>query len=315
MSTRTYAESGVDVERGDRFTSYIASLSSKAVSRDLGGFAGGIELPLQNYKRPILLSSTDGVGTKLLVAKRLGTYDTVGIDLVAMCVNDLSVAGADPLVFLDYIACGQINEPVLEQVIRGVVAGCEEAGCTLAGGETAEMPDMYGKDEFDLAGFATGIVEAEERLPRQHEMKAGDLVVGLQSSGIHSNGFGLARKVVADANEETWRELLTPTRIYCRQLGAVRSVVLGAAHVTGGGLQANLDRVLPPTLRASLTWQWPTHEIFSRIQSMGDIELAEMRRVFNMGIGIALVIRPDQLNETERRCGEPLLLLGKLTHG
>ena len=314
MSVRTYEESGVSIERGDAFASYIASIGSGAIG-DLGGFAGGVELDLSGMRHPVLLSATDGVGTKLLVARRLGRYDTVGIDLVAMCVNDLAVCGAQPSVFLDYIACGQIRPDTLEQVIRGVVAGCEQADCTLAGGETAELPDMYGQGEIDLAGFAVGLVERDERLPRMDAIREGDRVVGLRSSGVHSNGFSLARKVLERADDPVWNELLEPTRIYVRQLMAARRLIKAAAHITGGGLEANLMRVVPSGLSVSLSWDWSFPAIFDRIRTEGSIETGEMRRVFNMGVGIAMIVAEERLDELAAAVGEPLVELGSVTGG
>ncbi len=314
MSISSYEDAGVSIERGDAFARYIAGLSSSAVG-DLGGFAGGIELDMSTYRRPVMLSATDGVGTKLLVARRVGKYDTVGIDLVAMCVNDLAVCGAQPLVFLDYIACGRIDPALLEEIIHGVVSGCEQADCTLAGGETAELPDMYGDGEVDLAGFSVGLVEKDERLPRMDKIREHDIVVGLASSGAHSNGFSLARKVLESEGEEVWVELLEPTRIYVRQLVRAREYVKSAAHITGGGLEANLQRVIPDGLALDLSWDWPHRPIFDRIQRAGSLATEEMRRVFNMGVGIAMIIDPDQRDALERSVGEPLLELGSLVRG
>ncbi|MCK4515850.1 MAG: phosphoribosylformylglycinamidine cyclo-ligase, partial [Spirochaetaceae bacterium] len=254
MNPRNYSEAGVDVGRGDRFAAFISRIPSNSISPTIGAFAGGIPFPTAKYRNPVLLGATDGVGTKLLVARRLGDYSTIGIDLVAMCVNDLAVYGADPLFLLDYIACGRLDEPKLEQIIAGVVRGCELAGCTLAGGETAEMPDMYGADDIDLAGFATGVAEADRQLPLLASIKAGDIVLGLPSTGVHSNGFSLARQALSEADDAVWRELLTPTRIYVRELAGIRHCIRAAAHITGGGLEGNLSRVIPDGLKAHLTW-------------------------------------------------------------
>lgn len=314
MKPRSYDDAGVSVARGESFAAYLAGLDSPAVGR-IGGFSGGLEIDASRYRRPVLLSTTDGVGTKLLVARELGVWDTVGIDLVAMCVNDLAVCGADPAVFLDYIACGRIDESVLRQIAAGIVAGCEQAECTLAGGETAELPDMYAADDVDLAGFATGIAERDEQLPRPQTMVAGDLVVGLASSGIHSNGLSLARKVVPAGDRAALREILTPTRIYVRELRAARSIIKGAAHVTGGGLVANLERALPDGLRPRIAWDWDVPPVFDLISSAGDIAAEEMRRVFNMGVGIAMVVSPEDRPALERALDEPLLTLGSLING
>ncbi len=292
----------------------IASLGSACVG-ELGGFAGGLEIDLTRYRHPVLLSTTDGVGTKLLVAQRLADYTTVGIDLVAMCVNDLAVCGADPLIFLDYIACGRINDDMLRQVMLGIVAGCEQAGCTLSGGETAELPDMYGADDIDLAGFAVGIAERDDRLPRTATIAPGDRVVGLASSGIHSNGLSLARRAIDCEDETAWRTLLTPTRIYVEQLRRARHLIKAAAHVTGGGLEGNLARVLPDGASLSLHWEWEPPAVFDTIQRNGQIETDEMRRVFNMGVGIALIVGADDLDRLAELVGEPLIDLGSVVRG
>ncbi len=317
MSVNSYREAGVDIDRGDQFASFIGGLASPAVSSGLGGFAGGVELDWGKYRRPVLLSSTDGVGTKLLAAQGLNRFDTVGIDLVAMCVNDLAVCGADPQVFLDYIACGKLDEGILREVIQGVVRGCEMADCILAGGETAEMPDMYQGTDFDLAGFSVGLVEKEQQMPFSQAMKPGDKLFGLPSSGIHSNGLSLARKVLPSNDREGWSQLLEPTVIYVRALRQLRRIpgLLGAAHITGGGLEANTRRLLPEGLKPRFTWQWPVPEIFPRIQKAGSIEAGEMRRVFNMGIGLALTVeaeKADQWQKQAREKGLNPLELGEL---
>jgi phosphoribosylformylglycinamidine cyclo-ligase len=291
----TYRDAGVDIEKGDRFVDFIKSIKSKSLPANLGGFAGGIEIDTEKYRRPVLLSTTDGVGTKLLVAMRLRKYDTVGIDLVAMNVNDLIVCGAKPLIFLDYIACGKINEEILQEVMKGIVAGCEQAECILAGGETAEMPELYSADDFDLAGFAVGIVEKEKMLPKTAEINPGDAILGIASSGIHSNGFSLARKVIPETDKKTWELLLVPTKIYIKEMDRLfeSGLILGAAHITGSGLEANIGRALPETMKPRLFYDWPVHEIFSIIQKNGRIADEEMRRVFNLGIGMALVTKKE----------------------
>ncbi len=296
-----YASAGVNIEKGDAFAEYIAGQKSAAVSKGIGGFAGGTPIDISKYKEPVLLSTTDGVGTKLLVAKKLGDYSSVGIDLVAMCVNDLAAAGADPVNFLDYIACGGINEKILQDVIKGVIAGCEQAECTLVGGETAEMPDMYAPDDIDLAGFAVGIAEKSEMLPRQG-IEAGYPILGIPSNGIHSNGLSLARKAVDGADTELWQQLLRPTRIYVRELRLLREAgcLLAAAHITGGGLVANTERVLPKNLRVDATFTWDVPAIFARIQESGGIRDEEMRRVFNMGIGMAIICPPDAIQVAQK---------------
>ena len=287
----TYTRAGVDIKEGERFAQFIANFPSSAISDQSGGFAGAIPVNLKSYIDPVILTTTDGIGTKLLVAKKLAVYDTVGIDLVAMCANDLSVCGAKPTAFLDYIACGKIHLDVLQDVIKGIVAGCEQAECLLVGGETAEMPDMYTDDDIDLAGFALGVTEREDQLPRIERIRTGDRILGLLSNGIHSNGFSLARKVLPMGDREILESLLTPTKIYVRELIYLleTGLVNAAAHITGGGLVKNLQRVLPKGTEARLTHNWPVPAIFDEIRKQGAIEDEEMHRVFNMGIGIALV--------------------------
>lgn len=312
-SPRSYEEAGVSIGRGDSIAAYVARHHSSARAA-IGGFAGGTPIDVSGYQEPLLLSTTDGVGTKILVAQQQGRFDTIGIDLVAMCVNDLAVCGAEPIQFLDYIACGKIREQVVRAVIDGVLLGCEQAGCVLAGGETAEMPDAYPEDGIDLAGFSVGIVESRERLPRLGSIKSGDAVIGIASSGIHSNGLSLARKVLTKdaAGAEL---LLEPTRIYVRFMTAVRRRIHAAAHVTGGGLAANLARVIPQDLCAKIDWSWQVPEVFQRISKAGAIENEEMRRVFNMGIGLALVVRQENVEEVlSMACehGESATVIGKI---
>lgn len=296
--SKSYKEAGVDIEKGDRFAGFIGSIQSKAVSRSIGGFAGGVEIDPHRYKNPLLFSCTDGVGTKLLVAQRVKKYDTLGIDLVAMSVNDLIVCGVEPLSFLDYIACGTLDEKLMQEVISGVVKGCEEAECVLAGGETAEMPDLYEKDDFDLAGFCVGVADKSEVLPHKELIQTGDVILGIPSTGIHSNGLSLARKVLEGESDEVWRLLLTPTKIYVKEMKALlkSGAVKAAAHITGGGLESNFARVMPNTLQATFSWDWEIPGIFKLIQEKGPVETDEMRKVFNMGIGIAFVVSADQVD-------------------
>jgi phosphoribosylformylglycinamidine cyclo-ligase len=319
MGGLDYEKAGVSIRKGDDFAEYIKGLPSKAVSKGIGGFAGGAALDLKGYREPVLLSTTDGVGTKLLVAKKLGRYDTIGIDLVAMSVNDLVVCGARPVQFLDYIACGKIDERVLHAVIRGVVNGCEQALCELTGGETAEMPDVYGDDDIDLAGFSVGIVEKSEMLPRLDRMAAGDAILGMPSSGVHSNGYSLARKAVAPDDEAAWDELIVPTRIYVRELLDLIStgMVQGAAHITGSGLYGNIERVIPSGLRASFSWDWPIPPVFEKIRS-GGVSEDEMRAVFNMGIGMTVIAKraeAEALLAYAKSKGIALFKAGELVRG
>jgi phosphoribosylformylglycinamidine cyclo-ligase len=314
---KSYREAGVDIRRGDRFVDFIKSIKSRAVDPGIGGFSAALPVESLGMRNPVLMTTTDGTGTKLLVAKKLGRFDTIGIDLVAMNVNDLLVCGARPVVFLDYIACGKIDETRLHEVMRGIVRGCELAGCSLGGGETAEMPDVYGADDFDLAGFAVGFAEKDSLLPRKAEIRAGDLVLGIPSSGIHSNGLSLARKVIPESDTMTWEQMLIPTRIYAPEMAALvqSGRVLAAAHITGGGLFGNLQRVIPGALRPRFTFDWPVPPIFGRIQSAGGVTDEEMRAVFNLGIGITLVAhRADApaLKEVAARGGFPLLDVGVL---
>jgi phosphoribosylformylglycinamidine cyclo-ligase len=320
MSGLDYEKAGVSIRKGDEFADFIKGFPSKAVSKGIGGFAGGAALDLSGYREPVLLSTTDGVGTKLLVAKRLGRYDTIGIDLVAMSVNDLVVCGARPLQFLDYIACGKIREERLRELISGVIAGCEQAGCELTGGETAEMPEVYGEDDLDLAGFAVGLVEKKKMLPHLDRMEEGDLVLGMPSSGVHSNGFSLARKAVDPEDRAAWEELLVPTKIYVKEVLELISTgrVLGAAHITGSGLDGNVERILPKGLRSRFSWDWPVASIFGKIQAGGGVSDEEMRRVFNMGIGMAIVAKREEaegLVEIARNKGIALFPAGVLERG
>jgi phosphoribosylformylglycinamidine cyclo-ligase len=314
---KTYSEAGVDIDRGDRFVDFIKSIRSKAVGAGIGGFSAALPLDALGFKRPVLMTTADGTGTKLLVAKKLEKYDTIGIDLVAMNVNDLLVCGARPIVFLDYIACGRIDEIRLHGIIRGIVRGCEIAGCSLGGGETAEMPDLYGEEDFDLAGFAVGMAEQDGVLPLKEEIRAGDLVLGLRSSGIHSNGLSLARKIIPESDAAAWQEMLIPTLIYTREMGILleSGQVLAAAHITGGGLYGNLQRVIPDSLEPRFTFDWKVPPLFGKIQTLGGISDREMRSVFNMGIGIAMIVHPgakDGLVELAQRSGFDLLEIGVL---
>lgn len=316
----SYAEAGVDIDKGEELARFIRGMDSPAIPRQVGGYAGSLPVNLSEYSDPVVLSTTDGVGTKLLIARELGVFNTVGIDLVAMSVNDLAVCGVPPAAFLDYIACGNLNLDIMKEVIRGIVAGCEEAECKLTGGETAEQPGMYGEDEFDLAGFAIGVAERSQILPRMDEIRPGDRIFGLPSTGVHSNGFSLARKVLPLDSREVLEELLTPTRIYVRDLKILgdSGLLQAAAHITGGGLTNNIPRVLPPETRARLFFDWPVPRIFTEIQDRGDIHDEEMRRVFNLGIGVALVVSKDdadRLAGVATASGIRLLEIGEVAGG
>jgi len=315
----TYRDAGVDLdiyaESMGRLPALMRRTFSPRVIRNDGGFAGLFRLDFdgklfaRNYKEPVLVSGTDGVGTKLKVAQQTGRHATVGIDLVAMCVNDLLCTGAEPLFFLDYVAMGRDDPDRLEQIVRGISDGCIAADCSLLGGETAIMPDMYATDDYDLAGFAVGVVD-RERLIDGKSIALGDRVIGLASNGLHSNGYSLVRKIIRDNkidfdshNESLGGivadELLRPTTIYVAAVRAIRSnyrvkqVVHGIAHITGGGIEENLDRILPKSMDARVTeGSWPIPRVFSWLQELGQVEQAEMRRVFNMGIGLTIVVSP-----------------------
>jgi phosphoribosylformylglycinamidine cyclo-ligase len=314
---KTYRDAGVDIDRGERFVDFIKSIRSNAVDAGIGGFSSALALDTLGFTSPVLMTTTDGTGTKLLVARKLEKYDTIGIDLVAMNVNDLLVCGARPLVFLDYIACGVIDETRLHDIMRGIVRGCELAGCSLGGGETAEMPDLYGRDDFDLAGFAVGVAEKANVLPRKEEIRGGDVILGIPSTGIHSNGLSLARKVIPENDLTSWQEMLIPTRIYAREMGALveSRKVLAAAHITGGGLYGNLQRVIPAQLAPRFTFDWPVPTIFGKIQALGGVSNEEMRAVFNLGIGIALISHAADaagLHLLARQSGFEILDIGVL---
>ncbi len=297
----TYKTSGVDISKANLFVKaiqgYVKATANPSVIKDRGAFGSLFSLDASRYKNPVLVSSTDGVGTKLLLAKHLKRHDTVGIDLVAMNVNDILCVGAKPLFFLDYIACGKVDVRILKDVVKGISRGCQEAGCALIGGETAEMPGLYKSDEYDLAGFAVGVVERDKMINGSTIME-GDIVIGLPSSGLHSNGFSLVRKVFSLKEQKILgAQLLKPTRIYVKEILALlkRASVKGIAHMTGGAFYEKLTKILPDGLCFSIDKaSWPVPEIFHRLQKKGKIESAEMYRTFNMGIGLALVVEPKE---------------------
>jgi phosphoribosylformylglycinamidine cyclo-ligase len=303
----TYRDAGVDIDAGDELVERIKPLVQRAqrpeVLAGIGGFGALVELP-RGYRQPVLVSGTDGVGTKLRLAIETGRHDTVGIDLVAMCANDVVVQGAEPLFFLDYYATGKLHVPVAEAVVRGIVEGCVQAGAALVGGETAEMPGMYQGEDYDLAGFCVGVVEKDAIIDGTRT-RPGDAIIGLASSGPHSNGYSLIRKLVAAAGATAattlagstlFDRLLAPTRIYVKALLAlIREVpVHGLAHITGGGLSENIPRVLPAGLEAVLERRnWHRDPVFDWLQQMGRIDPAEMYRTFNCGIGMVVVVPPE----------------------
>ena len=304
MKKTTYKSSGVDINKANAFVRAIkgdvASTIGLSVIRRKGAFGGLFALTKGQYKSPVLVSSTDGVGTKLLIAQTAGKHDTVGIDLVAMNVNDILCVGAKPLFFLDYIACGKLKTKVLRDVVKGIAAGCRQSGCSLIGGETAEMPGMYKPDEYDLAGFAVGIVE-KSKIIDGASIKAGDQVIGLPSSGLHSNGFSLVRKVLSSGGQKKYaKKLLTPTRIYAKEVSGLlkKFPIRGIAHITGGAFYDKLTKILPKGKCFAIDQgSWPVPEIFHIIQEKGKIKDREMYRTFNMGIGMALVFRKKDISE------------------
>jgi phosphoribosylformylglycinamidine cyclo-ligase len=330
-SRRAYAEAGVDIDAGNALVNILKPLAKSTARQGadagLGGFGALFDLKAAGFRDPILVSTTDGVGTKLKVAIDAKKHDTVGIDLVAMCVNDLIVQGAEPLLFLDYFATGKLDVASAAQVIAGIAEGCKQAGCALVGGETAEMPGMYGAGDYDLAGFAVGAAERERILPRQ-DIVAGDIVLGLASSGVHSNGFSLVRKLVAqehlsydkpapfDASQTLGDALLTPTRIYVRaMLQAVKAdAVKAMAHITGGGLLENIPRVLPQGIGVRINaTNWQAPPVFRWLAQAGNIDAHEMARTFNCGIGMAVIVASDQADKATKiltEAGERVFRIG-----
>ncbi len=306
MKKLDYKKAGVDIDRANLFVENIKPLISKinrlhSVS-EIGGFGGLFNLNTSEFKEPILVSSTDGVGTKLKIASLVNIHNTVGIDAVAMNVNDILCTGARPLFFLDYIGCGRLNPAVLTQVVEGIVNGCRDAGCALIGGETAEMPGMYKENEYDIAGFSVGVVEKKDIIDT-NRIQVGDIVIGLESSGLHSNGFSLVRKVFANAEMKRMaEELLKPTRIYVKPVlsllrtthDARRTTIKGIAHITGGAFYDKISRIIPKGLAVRIQKDsWSVPQIFKLIQRKGNIENNVMYRTFNMGIGMVLVTAPD----------------------
>ena len=317
----TYRDAGVDIDAGDEFVErikpHVRSTFRPEVLTDLGGFGGLFRFQADRYQDPVLVSGTDGVGTKLKIAFLMDRHDTVGIDLVAMCVNDIAVSGAEPLFFLDYFATGKLSLKTAEAVVRGISHGCQQAGCALIGGETAEMPSLYGEGEYDLAGFAVGVVDRPKMIDGR-QIAPGDSVIGIASSGLHSNGFSLVRKVLFEKSrlmvdsvvpelEGTLGEtLLTPTRIYAKQILALAETcpIKGLAHITGGGITENLPRVFPARCGARIhRGAWPVLPIFHTIQERGAVALDEMYRVFNMGIGMILIVAPEHADLVIAKAG------------
>jgi phosphoribosylformylglycinamidine cyclo-ligase len=329
----TYRDAGVDIDAGDELVERIKPAVKRSMRPEvlggLGGFGALVEVPLHRFRQPVMVSGTDGVGTKLRLAIETGRHDTIGIDLVAMCANDVVVQGAEPLFFLDYYATGKLEVAVAERVIKGIVEGCLLAGCALVGGETAEMPGMYAGGDYDLAGFCVGLVE-KDRIIDGTQTRAGDAIIGLPSSGPHSNGYSLVRRLLAmsgaDAatmldGEPLYDRLLAPTRIYVKSVLALLAEVPvhSIAHVTGGGPTGNIPRVLPDGLEAVLSERsWTRPAVFDWLQRAGNIERDEMYRTFNCGLGMTLCVAAtdaDKAMEILRASGEQPVLVGEVRSG
>lgn len=316
----TYKESGVDIEVGDQFIKKILPIVKSTykpeVLAGVGGFAAHTALNLDGIDEPVIVSSTDGVGTKLKIAQKLGKYNTIGIDLVAMCVNDISCSGAKPLIFLDYFAVDKLEPECHSEIVRGIAEGCKIAGCALVGGETAEMPGIYQKGDFDLAGFAVGIVDRKKIIDGSN-ISIGNTIIGIESSGIHSNGYSLVRNVLDDTDID--ESHLCPTRIYSKLItNIVRDFEIhGIAHITGGGLIENVPRILPEKTQARIELNsWERPQIFTTIQKKGNVPEKEMQRVFNLGIGMVLIVPAEKSIETCERIrslGEKAHVIGEIT--
>ena len=329
----TYRDAGVDIDAGDELVERIKPAVRRSMRREvlggLGGFGALVEVPLDRYRRPVMVSGTDGVGTKLRLAIETGRHDTIGIDLVAMCANDVVVQGAEPIFFLDYYATGKLRVEVAERVIKGIVEGCLQAGCALVGGETAEMPGMYEGEDYDLAGFCVGLVEKDAIIDGSRTA-AGDAIIGLASSGPHSNGYSLIRRLLAmaGAGPDTmldgvplYDRLLAPTRIYVKSVLALMAEVPvhSVAHITGGGPSGNIPRVLPDGLEAVIDERrWNRPAVFDWLQRAGSVERDEMHRTFNCGLGMTICVPgadADRAVAALRARGEDATLIGEVRRG
>ncbi|MFO7809462.1 phosphoribosylformylglycinamidine cyclo-ligase [Guyparkeria sp.] len=325
----TYRDAGVDIDAGnslvERIKPAVKRTQRPEVMGGLGGFGGLFALDTSKFTHPVLVSGTDGVGTKLRLAIDLGKHDAIGIDLVAMCVNDILVTGAEPLFFLDYYATGRLDVDVAAQVVEGIANGCEQAGCALIGGETAEMPSMYEEGDYDLAGFAVGAVEKDQLIDGS-KVAAGDTLIALPASGPHANGYSLIRKIIGRAQPD-WNsaegkqlieQLLAPTRIYARAVQALGEQVdiHAMSHITGGGLTENLPRVYPDHLAAAIDWSsWQRPTVFDWLAKQGNVEIAEMRRTFNNGVGMVVIVAADQSDaalSAMNAAGEKAWVIGKI---
>lgn len=331
----TYQEAGVSITRAKNFVDIIKPLASKTfrpgINPEIGGFSGICDLAQLNYKDPLILSTTDGVGTKLKISQELNIHDTIGIDLVAMNVNDLIVHGAEPLVFLDYFATGKLDIKIASEIVSGIVKACQLSNCALSGGETAQMPGIYKTDEYDLAGFAIGIVERDQLLPKCESMQPGDIVIGLSSSGIHSNGYSLVRTIIEknkiNINDKPpfqtpystiGEALLAPTTLYVKPLLPLikQQKIKGLAHITGGSFYGNIPRILPPHLGVELDMEcWSIPEIFTWLCHKGSIDAHEMTRTFNCGIGMIAIVAPENVDTVIKQLqneGQPAYIIGKV---
>lgn len=333
MGSKAYGSSGVDLEAGyevvRRIKKHVASTNRLGCMGNIGSFGGMFDLSALNIKEPVLVSGTDGVGTKLKLAFEMDKHDTIGIDAVAMCVNDVLAQGAEPLYFLDYVAVGH-NEPAkIEAIVKGVSEGCKQAGCALVGGETAEMPGMYSEGEYDIAGYTTGVVE-KSKIIDGTKVKVGDVLVGIASSGVHSNGFSLVRKIISDNNIDlhsysdelggvVGEVFLTPTRIYCKQvLDVIKNVdVHGVAHITGGGFDENIPRILADGMGIEIKeGSWPILPCFKFLEKYGKVDHREMFNIYNMGIGMVLALDnkdADKAIEILKSHGEAAYVIGSIT--
>ena len=322
----SYRAAGVDVDAGAELVRRIAPLAQAThgaqVLGGLGGFGGLLQIP-DGYREPVLVCGADGVGTKLLLARNRGRDDGIGIDLVAMCANDVLAHGARPLLVLDYYACGTLQVERAERIVRGVAEGCRRAGCALLGGETAEMPRLYAEQDYDLAGFCVGIAERERLLPRAG-IRAGDALIGLAASGAHANGYSLVHEILdrqSEPDAEVLEQLLAPTRIYCECLAPALEAerILALAHITGGGIDGNLPRILPPDTRAVLhPDRWETPAVFGWLQERGGVSDAEMRRIFNCGLGMVAVARAGDAERVRgdiEAAGTPAWVVGEVAAG
>ena len=336
MKQLTYKKAGVDIDEGEKFVKLLSPMARKTfrpeVITDIGSFNALFRLDIHKYKNPVLVSGTDGVGTKLKIAIMMDKHDTVGIDLVAMCVNDILTSGAEPLFFLDYFATGKLKAGKAAEVVKGIVRGCTEAGCSLIGGETAEMPGFYTEDEYDLSGFAVGVADRNKIIDGS-SIKDGDSIIGIAANGLHSNGFSLVRKLFFDMKKmdvsaylpeigaRLGDELLKPTRIYVKAFVSLKDTIKikGMAHITGGGIPGNLPRILPKGMSAVIqSGSWPVPRIFALIRRLGKVPEDDMKRTFNMGVGYVMVVSKRKAGDAVsmlNQSGYQAFIIGKIERG